>query len=257
MTSKTEEKATQKKFARLSKSSKILKVIIEAIQDKKGEHIVTLDLRKINEAVSDFFIVCEASSTTQVKAIADWVEVSLKKECGEIPYKHEGHSAAQWILIDYVNVVVHVFLSETRKFYKLEEMWSDGISTEEEDEALVHQESVNKKAAKKSSVKEESIKKAPAKKAPVTKEPVKKAPAKKAAVAKEPVKKAPAKKAAVAKEPVKKAPAKKAAVKKESIKKAPAKKAAVAKEPIKKAPAKKASVKKSAVTKSPSKKAKK
>jgi hypothetical protein len=62
LTSKTEEKATQKKFARLSKSSKILKVIIEAIQDKKGEHIITLDLRKINEAVSDFFIVCEASS---------------------------------------------------------------------------------------------------------------------------------------------------------------------------------------------------
>ena len=136
MTSKTEEKATQKKFARLSKSSKILKVIIEAIQDKKGEHIITLDLRKINEAVSDFFIVCEASSTTQVKAIADWVEVSAKKECGEIPYKHEGHSAAQWILIDYVNVVVHVFLSETRKFYKLEEMWSDGVAEEEADPVI-------------------------------------------------------------------------------------------------------------------------
>ena len=252
MTSKTEEKATQKKFARLSKSSKILKVIIEAIQDKKGERIVTLDLRKINEAVSDFFIVCEASSTTQVKAIADWVEVSVKKECGEIPYKHEGHSAAQWILIDYVNVVVHVFLSETRKFYKLEEMWSDGISTEEEDEALVHLESVNKKAANKSSVQEESVKKAPAKKAAVKEESAKKAPAKKAAVKKETVKKAPAKKAAVKKETVKKSPAKKAAVAK-----APAKKAAAKKESVKKAPTKKAPVKKSAVTKSPSKKAKK
>ncbi len=232
MTSKTEEKATQKKFARLSKSSKILKVIIEAIQDKKGEHIITLDLRKINEAVSDFFIVCEASSTTQVKAIADWVEVSAKKECGEIPYKHEGHSAAQWILIDYVNVVVHVFLSETRKFYKLEEMWSDGESTEEEDEALVHLESLNKKAAKKSSVKEESVKKAPAKKAAVKKETVKKAPAKKAAAKKEPVKKAPAKKAVAKKEPVKKAPAKKAAAKKEPVKKAPVKKSAATKSPL-------------------------
>lgn len=137
MTSRTEEKSATKKIARLSKSSKILKVIISAIQDKKGEHIVTLDLRKISEAVSDFFIVCEASSTTQVKAIADWVEVSVKKECGEIPYKHEGHHAAQWILVDYVNVVIHVFLSETRKFYKLEEMWSDGVATKEDQETEV------------------------------------------------------------------------------------------------------------------------
>lgn len=94
--------------------------------------MVSLDLRKIPEAVADFFIVCEASSTVQVKAIADWVEVQVKKECGEPPYKHEGHTAAQWILVDYVNVVVHVFLSETRKFYRLEEMWGDGIAEEEQ-----------------------------------------------------------------------------------------------------------------------------
>lgn len=94
--------------------------------------MVSLDLRKIPEAVADFFIVCEASSTVQVKAIADWVEVQVKKECGEPPYRHEGHTAAQWILVDYVNVVVHVFLSETRKFYKLEEMWGDGVAEEEQ-----------------------------------------------------------------------------------------------------------------------------
>jgi ribosome-associated protein len=68
----------------------------------------------------------------QVKAIADWVEVEVKKEMGELPYRHEGHSAAQWILVDYVNVVVHVFLSETRKFYRLEEMWGDGEAEMEE-----------------------------------------------------------------------------------------------------------------------------
>jgi len=126
LTIRSEEAVPTKKLARLTRSSKILKVIINAIQDKKGEHIVSLDLRKIPEAVADFFIICEASSTVQVKAIAEWVEESVKKQCGEPPYKHEGLSASQWALIDYVNVVVHVFQSETRKFYRLEEMWSDG-----------------------------------------------------------------------------------------------------------------------------------
>ncbi len=132
MSVRSEESPAPAKLTRLNRNSKLLKVIINAIQDKKGEHVISLDLRKIPEAVADFFIVCEASSTVQVKAIADWVEVQVKKECGEPPYKHEGHSAAQWILVDYVNVVVHVFLSETKKFYKLEEMWGDGDAEEEQ-----------------------------------------------------------------------------------------------------------------------------
>lgn len=134
MTNRSEEAVPVKKVSRLTRSSKILKVIVEAIQDKKGEHIVSLDLRKIPEAVADFFIICEASSTVQVRAIAEWVEELVKKKCGEPPYKHEGHSASQWVLIDYVNVVVHVFQSETRKFYRLEEMWSDGVAEVEENE---------------------------------------------------------------------------------------------------------------------------
>ena len=133
MASISESTATRKRVTRLTRSSKIMKVIINAIHDKKGENVVSLDLRKITEAVSDFFIVCEASSTVQVRAIADWVEAEVKAACDERPYKHEGHSAGQWILIDYVNVVVHVFLAETRKFYKLEEMWSDGVAEEEAD----------------------------------------------------------------------------------------------------------------------------
>lgn len=116
---------------RLNKNSKILKSIIHAIQEKKGEHIVSLDLRRIPEAVADFFIICEASSQVQVKAIADFVEEYLKQNLGEIPYRHEGMQAAHWILIDYVNVVVHVMQSETRKFYKLEEMWSDAEREEQ------------------------------------------------------------------------------------------------------------------------------
>ena len=148
MTIRSEEAVPVKKVSRLTRSSKILKVIIEAIQDKKGEHIVSLDLRKIPEAVADFFIICEASSTVQVRAIAEWVEESVKKQCGEPPYKHEGHGASQWVLIDYVNVVVHVFQTETRKFYRLEEMWSDGVSEVEEIEEQAAP--VKKAAAKKS-----------------------------------------------------------------------------------------------------------
>ena len=116
------------KITRLTRNSKIFKTIIKAIQDKKGENIVSLDLRKIPEASADFFVVCEASSTTQVKAIADYVEDQVQKECGEWPYKHEGRQSLQWVLTDYINIVVHVMHPDARKFYKLEEMWSDAAS---------------------------------------------------------------------------------------------------------------------------------
>jgi ribosome-associated protein len=118
--------STRKKApTRLSRDSEIFTTIIKAIQDKKGENVVSLDLRQIPEAVADFFIICEANSNTQVRAIADFVEEQVQLATGEQPYKHEGFTAQQWILVDYVNVVVHVFQPETRKFYSLEEMWSD------------------------------------------------------------------------------------------------------------------------------------
>ncbi|WP_205509508.1 ribosome silencing factor [Longitalea arenae] len=120
----------RKSVARLTKNSKIFKAIIHAIKEKKGDNIVSLDLRKIPEAVADFFIICEASSTTQVKAIADFVEEHVKKTVQETPYHSEGHQTAHWVLIDYVNVVVHVMQPETRKFYKLEEMWNDAEGEE-------------------------------------------------------------------------------------------------------------------------------
>ena len=121
------------RVTRLTRNSKIFKAIIHAIQEKKGENIISLDLRKIPEAVSDFFIICEASNNTQLKAIADFVEEDVKAKCGEAAYKHEGRQAQQWILIDYVNVVVHIMLPEPRKFYQLEEMWSDAPVTEHND----------------------------------------------------------------------------------------------------------------------------
>ncbi len=111
--------------AKINRNSKVFKTIIKSILDKKGEHVVSMDLRKIPEAVADFFIICEAGSTIQVKAIADHIEQQMKQLCGEIPYRTEGKSSAQWVLVDYVNIVVHIFYPETRKFYRLEEMWND------------------------------------------------------------------------------------------------------------------------------------
>ena len=118
----TRKKSTVNK---LTKSSKLFKNIIKAIQEKKGENIISLDLRKIHEAVADFFIICEASNPQQVRAIGEFVQEEVKNHCNEVAFKHEGYQALQWVLIDYVNVVVHVMLPETRKFYQLEEMWSD------------------------------------------------------------------------------------------------------------------------------------
>jgi ribosome-associated protein len=119
------QKKQSKAIPRINRNSKLFKVILQAIQEKKAEAIVSLDLRKIPEAVADFFIICEATSTTQVRAIADNVEHRVRELCLEAPYRHEGMTALQWVLVDYVNIVVHVFQPDTRKFYRLEEMWSD------------------------------------------------------------------------------------------------------------------------------------
>ena len=115
----------RKRVARLTRNSKIIKTIINAVKEKKGENIVSLDLRKVKEAVADFFIVCEATNQPQIRAIAEFVEQEVKMKCRESAYHHEGYHNLSWVLIDYVNVVVHVMLSDARKFYKLEEMWSD------------------------------------------------------------------------------------------------------------------------------------
>jgi ribosome-associated protein len=144
---KLSQKAPPKKssVARLTRSSKIFKAIIHGIEEKKGNNIVSLDLRKIHEAVADFFVICEGSNPNQLKAIADSVEEAVKKTCFEIPYKQEGRTAQQWILIDYVNIVVHVMLPEPRKFYQLEEMWSDAPMMEHRSQAPTATKTIKKK----------------------------------------------------------------------------------------------------------------
>jgi ribosome-associated protein len=122
-----------KAIRRLNRNSKIFKTIVGAIQEKKGEKIVSLDLRKIPEAVADFFVICEAGSNTQVKAITDFIEAAVSKNIGENPYRIEGQSTLHWVLIDYVNIVVHIFQPESREFYRLEDMWNDSDRTEHDD----------------------------------------------------------------------------------------------------------------------------
>ncbi len=118
----------KKAATRLTRNSKLFKTIISAIQDKKGESIVSLDLRKIDEAVADFFILCEVQSSVQIKAIADHIEAEVKEKCEERVYHTE--RGDEWTLVDYVNVVVHIFMREHRKFYDLESLWADAERTE-------------------------------------------------------------------------------------------------------------------------------
>ncbi len=107
--------------------------IINGIQEKKGTNIAILDLRKIESSVTGFFVICDANSTTQVDAIADSVEDYVREQIGEKPYRIEGKQNAEWILIDYIDVVVHVFLRPVRDFYNLEGLWADADKTEIED----------------------------------------------------------------------------------------------------------------------------
>jgi len=115
-----------------NKLAKLEDVIIDAILDKKGEEVVSLDLRKIGDAAADVFVICHATSRTQVKAIADNVNRKVEEKVGENPWHSEGFVNFEWVLLDYVNVVVHVFLKDKREFYKLEELWQDAERTDHE-----------------------------------------------------------------------------------------------------------------------------
>lgn len=122
---RTSVEVQPKQKSALTYNSKIIKTIIAAIHDKKGEEVVSMNLKKIPESIADFFIVCEASNPNLLKAIADHVEKQVKEDCDEWPHRMEGKQGDKWILIDYVNVVVHCLLPESRSFYNLEELWQD------------------------------------------------------------------------------------------------------------------------------------
>lgn len=114
-----------KSIKKLSRQSRIYKIILQALQERKAEKLKVLDLRNINEAVADFFVIAEATTSTQVKAIADKIQDLVLEQCSERPHRTEGYQYAKWVLVDYINIVVHVMQPETRAFYNLEEMWHD------------------------------------------------------------------------------------------------------------------------------------
>lgn len=104
-------------------------LIIDAIQDIKGKEVVKLDLRHIDDAPTDYFIICQGDSTTQIRAISQNIEKRVKEELNSRPFHIEGIIGSKWVLVDYFNTVVHVFHPETRDFYSLEDLWVDAIVT--------------------------------------------------------------------------------------------------------------------------------
>ncbi len=110
-------------------SKKIAQHVIEALQEKKGLDIVKLDLRHIGNAVADYFIICSGNSDTQVSALTDGVEKELKEKLKQYAWRKEGMQQSQWIILDYIDVVVHIFMKSNRQFYDLENLWGDAKAT--------------------------------------------------------------------------------------------------------------------------------
>jgi ribosome-associated protein len=108
---------------------RIINSIVEAIQDKKGEDIISLDLRDLPEAICDFYIICSGNSKPQIKAIAEEIDMKVKKAHKEYPYHREGITNMEWVILDYFDIIVHVFEKDKRAFYKLDELWSDAKLT--------------------------------------------------------------------------------------------------------------------------------
>ncbi|MCH4551478.1 MULTISPECIES: ribosome silencing factor [Aestuariibaculum] len=110
-------------------ADQLISVIISGIEDVKGQSISILDLREIENTVCDYFIICEGTSNTQVNAIVNSVQKKVSKELKDNPWHVEGEDNAEWVLIDYVNVVVHVFQKHIRQYYDIESLWGDAKTT--------------------------------------------------------------------------------------------------------------------------------
>lgn len=111
------------------KNAELIHMIIQGILEKKGQDVLSIDLSNLQNSVCSNFIICHAESNKQVFAIADSVQDIVKLNLNEQVHKKQGLNNAQWIVLDYVNTVVHIFQKESRDFYKLEDLWADGIIT--------------------------------------------------------------------------------------------------------------------------------
>ncbi len=132
MTETTEAKTDQFKSISPEKtadSSKLIESITEALLEKKAKDIVLLDVRELT-TLTDYFIICHGTSETQIRALANNVLDKTVEKLGEKAWKKEGMDARRWIILDYVNVVIHIFNEEKRAFYGIERMWNDAIRTE-------------------------------------------------------------------------------------------------------------------------------
>lgn len=103
----------------------LLVSIIKGMFEKKGQDVLKIDLRKLDNRITDYFVICHGSSTTQVDSLCDSVEDTVRMESGEKPFHVEGLENCFWVLLDYGSVVVHIFLDEYRQFYSLESLWAD------------------------------------------------------------------------------------------------------------------------------------
>ncbi len=110
-------------------SKKLIEAITEGLLEKKAKDIVILDVRNLTP-LTDFFVVCHGTSDTQIRALANSVHEKVKEETGENPWKKEGMEARNWVILDYVNIVVHIFSEEKRDYYGIERMWNDAVVTE-------------------------------------------------------------------------------------------------------------------------------
>jgi len=113
------------KIKKLKESQLLLDAAIEGLQKTKGENIVCINLKGIENAVCEYFIICSGTSNTHVSALAGSVEKEIRKALQEKPWHSEGFGSSEWVLLDYVNVVIHIFQEEARDFYNLEGLWAD------------------------------------------------------------------------------------------------------------------------------------
>ena len=111
----------------ISESEVLAKLAAQGMDNKKGLDIAILDLRGIESAPTNFFVICSGNVPSHVSAISDGVFETIKKATGLNPYRVEGYENAEWILMDYFDIVVHIFLKEKRQHYRLEELWADGL----------------------------------------------------------------------------------------------------------------------------------
>lgn len=110
-------------------TDELISVIISGIEDVKGKAINILDLREIENTVCDYFIICEGTSNTQVNAIVNSIQKKVSKELKDNPWHIEGADNAEWVLLDYVNIAVHVFQKHIREYYDIESLWGDAKTT--------------------------------------------------------------------------------------------------------------------------------